>query len=1091
MIEKIMKEVKRGNKKRSINITVGAVVGFLLSCTAVMGAGLEITENAGKFIPSIEIKGNTLKNNTYTNNEIISEKISDNTTAEGIKISGTSKSILSIVNKDTVSVENAAGTGIVTGIGITAGTDITGILKNDGVIKAENKGTEASNGILMEGSLTGNVENNGTISSTAAAGASYGIKAGTVDGDILNKGLITSTVSNNPDQWAIGINNDVNATGKILNTGNIILLDGSNKYSIGINNNAGKVGKIINRGNINSTSTADARGIVVWTTPEGGSEILNEGLIKGTAKDTSPIDISCRTKAKTNITALVNNGVMYGKKGVIYLANASGETATIAKGLNYGILANNLDNMFVVGNGATLDFTNDENPAENKIANYGLAFTANDDGTYTMIDTVGTGIKDEAGRTLLNAEKETNPDSAVTGTKSIEFSDLTSGKSYVLNGIDKTLKVADEGKELNGSIINAYKTAVVLESGAGLSTENTLFNGGADGKSETIHLAGNNTFAVKGDSVINGDIKNIESDGTAVGSNKISIVGSTMNGNLDIAGDNNELNLNESFMNGNTEITGNNNNLNVSGENTYVNGDMTAIGDGNALNLTGGESQDRSLNIFHKVEGFNEISIDKNVKFSKNAETKDINEMNIAGTGVLNLGLDKTSAGRATHAFSNNESVIDVTGDGTIKFLTNGMGKGADVDMSTLNLGDDISLRANSILHTIEVSEDGQTGKIGTASLSENLPNYDSVNKIYKSAIQTDDNVNALLELTDSSSSYEEQNENLVLFLEEIYAESPYSYSSELSRKSAGMFRDIVADNMFRPNLNQWLVMGGLTHIDGGTEDRYYGKNSYKPFDTAADTKLTGAYALGKYGYSENVTLGVTAGGNRSEAELNRSKVKGNSGYIGAFAENYRGNLTLKAGAGVQYSEYDADRNTIGGYSYSDKYSDMTYDIYLNGRYSHNIGDNLFLEPYGTLSYTYVDQEGTDEGSKVLAIETDSKSFDYTSAKVGVDLKKVIPHEKGKSILSAGVSYTRLLSGADSDNLTGRFEGGSDFDILVASKNEYSLGLNAKYTLELENGVLFDVKGTYSIERDSYNDGNTRNRNKGEWIVGAGLGYKF
>ena len=38
MIEKIMKAVKSGNKKRGRNITIGAVVGFLLSCTAVMGA---------------------------------------------------------------------------------------------------------------------------------------------------------------------------------------------------------------------------------------------------------------------------------------------------------------------------------------------------------------------------------------------------------------------------------------------------------------------------------------------------------------------------------------------------------------------------------------------------------------------------------------------------------------------------------------------------------------------------------------------------------------------------------------------------------------------------------------------------------------------------------------------------------------------------------------------------------------------------------------------------------------------------------------------------------------------------------------------
>ena len=38
MIEKIMKTVKRGNKRKSKNITIGAVIGFLLSCTAVVGA---------------------------------------------------------------------------------------------------------------------------------------------------------------------------------------------------------------------------------------------------------------------------------------------------------------------------------------------------------------------------------------------------------------------------------------------------------------------------------------------------------------------------------------------------------------------------------------------------------------------------------------------------------------------------------------------------------------------------------------------------------------------------------------------------------------------------------------------------------------------------------------------------------------------------------------------------------------------------------------------------------------------------------------------------------------------------------------------
>ena len=347
----------------------------------------------------------------------------------------------------------------------------------------------------------------------------------------------------------------------------------------------------------------------------------------------------------------------------------------------------------------------------------------------------------------------------------------------------------------------------------------------------------------------------------------------------------------------------------------------------------------------------------------------------------------------------------------------------------------------------------------------------------------------------DENMSDEEQLRNLMSYLNSVYTETPYSFSSELSRRSVGMFRDIVVDNIFRPETNKWLIMGGLTHADGGTKDTYYGRN-YHGFDTgtsdtSADMKLTGAYMLAKYGYSENTSLGLTLGGNKSEAELDMAKVKGNSGYLGAFAENYRGNLTLKAGAGVQYSEYDADRSTLGGHSYSDKYSDMAYDIYLNGRYSNPMGDNLFLEPYATLSYTYVDQNGADEGSKTLAIETDSKSFDYTVGKVGVDLKKVIPHSNGKSTLTAGVSYTKILDGADEEYITGRFKGSTtDFDILVAHKNEHSIGLNAKYALELESGVIFDVKGSYSVERDSHN-GSAKNKTKGEWIVGAGIGYKF
>ena len=372
---------------------------------------------------------------------------------------------------------------------------------------------------------------------------------------------------------------------------------------------------------------------------------------------------------------------------------------------------------------------------------------------------------------------------------------------------------------------------------------------------------------------------------------------------------------------------------------------------------------------------------------------------------------------------------------------------------------------------------------------------YEKLNKIYQSLIDEVGNFNV---------DDDEKLSTFLSYLNNIYAGNPYSYSSELSRKSAGMFRDIVTDNQFKADTGKGMIYGGLTHIDGGTKDTYYGKGYYTydigSSDMDADTKITGAYMLGEYGVSDTLTSGVIIGGNKLKSDLsNGSKVDGSAMYLGAYAKKYIGNLKVTAGAGFQYGDYDADRMAVNKVAsdetkavmkYSDNYNDITYDIYLNGRYSHNIGENLFLEPYATLSYTYIDQDGANEGSKTLAIETDSKSFDYTTAKVGVDLKKVIPHEKGKSTLSAGVSYTKILDGADEEYITGRFKGRSDFDILVAHKNEHSIGLNAKYALELENGILFDVKGTYSVEKDS-NNNSGKNKTKGEWIVGAGMGYKF
>ena len=559
------------------------------------------------------------------------------------------------------------------------------------------------------------------------------------------------------------------------------------------------------------------------------------------------------------------------------------------------------------------------------------------------------------------------------------------------------------------------------------------------------------------------------------------------------------------------------------GNGTIINGTLDGGADNDTLNFNSSSaraSNSDEINIQHNVSRFEEMNINTNVTlFDRNIGSDGkLADVKVTGADKITIGKNGVLTLRINSA-DNNKYALSTGNIGTIKsenggkllLALNGAGNDSIINFGGLELEsslvteyegtylEDVTLGTTSIFHSVERVK-GQNSEIKIAVKKnlprKSIPSYEKLNKIYQGIISVD-----------KLENFNVEEGELPLFLEylnSIYGGSPYSFSSELSRKSAGMFRDIVTENQFKANTGKWMIYGGLTHVDGGTKDTYYGKGYYTydvgSSDIDADTKITGAYMLGEYGVSDTLTSGVVIGGNKLKSDLsNGSKVDGSALYLGAYAKKYLGNLKVTAGAGFQYGDYDADRLAINKVAsskaepvmkYSDNYNDMTYDIYLNGRYSHQVGDNLFLEPYATLSYTYIDQDGADEGSKTLAIETDSKSFDYTTAKVGADLKKVIPHEKGKSTLSAGVSYTRILDGADEEYITGRFKGGSDFDILVAHKNEHSIGLNAKYTLELENGILFDVKGTYSVERDSHNQSG-KNKTKGEWIVGTGLGYKF
>ena len=1176
MIEKIMKAVKSGNKKRGRNITIGAVVGMLLSCTVAMGVdvvGLEITKDTSgeikfskdttTFDPNDPEDINNPypeniwdeESNTYTNNSAISGKTDSSTdSGYGLKLSGDLGEV-SFKNNGIVSGSGKSGYGISSGSTIETITNKGLILGKEGDIAY---GINTSNTIKT-------IENMGLISGTGSSNSvgkgifisssSTGIDSITNRGSILAKGTNT----------AFGIDNTNSQIGIMTNIG---LISGEGGSSQGHGIYGADSLKITNKGSILGKAGGNTFGI----SGLGNTSIANAGLISGRGNSSaSGIGIS------QNMEAVTNTGIIYGDK--YGLDNSISKT--INKAINYGIISG--------GNyGATMMFTADPNNADKtKLLNYGLIIKNGTTIDPTIVDTkenpidVIVGYNDDG--TSITKSMYIKNNLNTDGSNSFKGNKT----DYILNALKNTYEVTGADDKVTGSIINAYENAVVFtEVGKTLTLTDTTVNGGIKDPDATEE--NNRTYAIKGSSgadtlvlkntVVNG---NIDMKG---GKNLIEAgEGTTVNGNITTeGGDDTFTSGNNVVINGDITLgDGTNANKIVLGNKVYINGDISTgtskgvdftggseiylngevaftdkedtftlgeksvinkdidmgaendtltIGAGSIVNgkLDGGTGDDTltfgknsgvspasitedntedSINISHDISGFEDINVGTKVTFASDLKISDAKNIALEKDGVLLLTLDKTALGidgkMTGHALYDSGITVSSTGGRLLLDLDGATAEqiitfGNTTLEDSIVPGDNETLDITSKVHTIKA---GATPNEMIVVLRWTIPEilkYKGLNGVYHGIGSVNDLIGNFNIKSD------EQLVTFIEYLNNIYAGSPYSYSSELSRKSMGMFRDIIVDNIFRPEKDKWMIYGGLTHVDGGTKDTYYGKGYYTydigSSDMDADTKITGAYILGEYGVSDTLSFGVVIGGNKLKSDLsNGSKVDGSALYLGAYTKKYVGNLKVTAGAGFQYGNYDADRIAVNKVAsstgepvmkYSDNYNDITYDIYLNGRYSNPMGDNFFLEPYATLSYTYIDQDGANEGNKTLAIETDSKSFDYTVGKVGVDLKKVIPHEKGKSTLTAGISYTKILDGADEEHITGRFKGGSNFDILVAHKNEHSVRVNAKYALELENGAIFDVKGSYSVERDSHN-GSGKNRTKGEWIVGAGLGYKF
>lgn len=1125
--------------KRKVKITLGVVTAFLIMGISAFSdetAIIEVTsDNNGQIVITGEVEGNTFENNIYTNNSIMGNN-NDNGSTYGILSNGNEIPI-DIANKGTISVISSKRNGI----GIYNTFAINKNIENDGIIygKGYNWGYGIYNNVPSANNTIYSIKNLGVIkgdNKKEDEGRGVGINNAGFKleiSKILNNGFIIGK-----GQTAKGIFNSVDKVGEILNNGIIkgeglfdikgiyfakdteVSLIKNNGLILGLQKEEifngsslntfqskgievfGKMSEISNSGIIAGINYSFMKnslyfpeGIGVYNS-ENIDSIYNTGIIlgKGNSFDTAERNhkhgygiyngsISIKDIC---ISGLSNIGVIYGEKNAVYNNSSTLAQVEINNFNNYGLLVNKVDGEKVVEG--------------TKVNDYGISFTALDDGIYKIDETnkqiapIEIEVEKDYKRdmSILNASKKENGNT-ITGTNSFELSAKDYNNS-IINGITNTLEV-DSSKTITGSIINGYTNAVVFTGENNfLTLAGTVINGGLSNISDTNSELGT---AILGED--NSDNLILKSANITYKNGETVTEGTIINGNIDLGKGNDNLTIDNK-----TQINGTIN----GGENEDT---LTFISSENSQNFSNSSNiLENSMNMLHNVNGFEKTHIDTNVTLFENI-TAELGDITIGESGNLILRIDTINGN--SHALSGNNGTISSNG-GKLLLATNGLGNGTEINLGNVlddsikgsnsegvDFEEDLTLDTISFLHDVERIE-GDNTKVKIVVESD-LPSindkpanpyeYNKLNEIYHSIITSKQD-------GEFTGVTKEKYSNFLSYLNDIYAGNPYSFSSELSRKSVNMFSDIVMGRDLHPEVNKWAIYGGLTHIDGGTKDTYFGKGYYTydigSKDIDVDSKITGMYAQGEYGVNETLNLGVIFGGNQSESEINSSsKVEGDSFYLGAYAKKYLGNLRLLAGVGYQYGDYEVDRVAVGyeGITttriFDSNYNDNTFNIYAQAKYSNKLAENLYLEPSVALDYTYVNQEGASENG-VLAIETDSKDFNYTTAKFGVDLRKDIPTTTATHSLVAGAYYNRMLDGYEEENITGRFVGGSDFDILVSPSNKHEVGLRAKYEVELNNGVTFDVKGSYTFERESYS-GENKNENKGEWIVGAGIGYRF
>ena len=1040
--------------------------------------------------------------------EVSNIKIAVSDNAVGIENSGFILGELSGKDKTT---SEYSGNGIAMTFKGAEGNIEIGNIENTGVIKAihnasvtELNSTNSNNGIIISdsssGTLTlGKIENNGLVNiernisptNTKENGSSHIAQESyngiVIENKNLNSNLTFETIENNGSilvsgKSSVDVQDEFSLNGIYVGTTGAI--NGTIK-------NDGKVAS--GWGSSDANSKNYGNGILIYSTEQNEGSTINlenTGLIVGKE---NAIAISQNSNIEFNYN---NYGVIAGKN----LVSASGydDNKSVGQGLGIKLNVDGTISSVVVGNLSKKDY------------NLKIFKDDSDTSKYSIINTE---IKDKDAYNVYN--KDTNLSNII-----INGAGDTSGTVTITNGKEFSL---------NNGVVNAYKTAITIGDNSTFTGTNVIINGGGlvGSGNETDVIKGNNDVKLNlaGEIYINGSI-DLDSNGNLDDKDILAF------GNGEIR---TEAGIFDTIKGADTISIGNNTDINLYETSKLEGTNEINIAKGGELSLRVDANKTEEINGQTYIVGHALYNNGSNIVIKGDGATNGVEEpdkdapINDIINGDANLS-DVTN-GKEEYGQDNykESSVFDI--------VTNGLGRNSLIALGDVTIDDTNKLwiKTNSILTKAELQEqspiktleyvDEEIKDPGTVikveaekdifemdnnpdnpvDKKENL--YIKLNEIYKGIYSSGDrNFNALNDIVTNFTFGDkdkgdypiignEQNQMATLlgYLRGVYEETPYSFSNEATRKSMGLFHDTIRDNEFKAKDKEWLIYGGLVHQSGDQEQTYYGRN-YHGFDTGSaytdvNIKLTGAYGQFEYGNSDTLSTGLLVGGTKADVDVASSKLDGTSAYIGAYAKKDIKDFRLIAGIGYQYSEYDGTRNTINQ-SYSQDYSDRGVNLYLDGRYSYDLGNNFYLEPKAGLSYSYIIQDSIKENQEqTLALDVDSKDFNILEGTIGVDVKKVIPTEKGKHSISAGVTYRSILSGEDADYLTANY-GGSDFEILIPHKNKNQVSVGAKYEVELENGMFYNVKGNYFMNVDSKENTN-KNADTGEWRVGVGFGYRF